>query len=178
MTTLRVRTGGQTGVDRAALDYAIDRGLSYDGWCPHGGWAEDFPEPPGLLPLYPRLLETPSTKPAQRTAWNVRDSHATLILLPAGLEACPGTRFTKQMAEWFRRPCWVADPIAPASIELASDWLNSQRTSGGAPFILNVAGVRESEFPGIYAITLQTLPALLSLWEADELFSRQLESRS
>ena len=59
---MRLISGGQSGVDRAALDVAIARGMPYGGWCPKGGWAEDFPEPPGLLAEYPHLAETPSTE--------------------------------------------------------------------------------------------------------------------
>jgi hypothetical protein len=77
-------SGGQSGVDRAVLDVAIARGIDYDGWCPHGGWAEDFPAPPGLLARYPKLKETPLADPAQRTEWNVRDADACLIMVDAG----------------------------------------------------------------------------------------------
>jgi hypothetical protein len=49
----RIRSGGQTGVDRAALDAAVLLGRPYEGWCPKGGWAEDFLRPPGLLTIYP-----------------------------------------------------------------------------------------------------------------------------
>jgi hypothetical protein len=75
---MKVTSGGQSGVDRAALDAAIACGVDYGGWCPRGGWAEDFPQPPGLLANYPRLIETPSADPAQRTEWNVRDANAIL----------------------------------------------------------------------------------------------------
>ena len=62
---MKIISGGQTGVDRAALDVAIERGMDWGGWCPKGGWAEDFPEPPGLLAKYPHLKETPHlTSPA------------------------------------------------------------------------------------------------------------------
>jgi hypothetical protein len=71
---MKIVSGGQSGVDRAALDVAIARGIPYGGWCPKGGWAEDMPAPPGLLAHYPHLRETPSADPAERTAWNVRDS--------------------------------------------------------------------------------------------------------
>ena len=49
---MKIISGGQTGVDRAALDVAIERGMSWGGWCPKGGWAEDFPDQPGLLNKY------------------------------------------------------------------------------------------------------------------------------
>src|SRR5215510_5032972 len=70
----RIVSGGQSGADRAALDFAIARGLEYGGWCPKGGWAEGFPDPPGLIARYPNLRETPERDPKQRTEWNVRDS--------------------------------------------------------------------------------------------------------
>ena len=56
---LKIVSGGQTGVDRAALDVAIGRGIAYGGWCSKGGLAEDMPNPPGLLSRYPGLRETP-----------------------------------------------------------------------------------------------------------------------
>ena len=72
---MEIVSGGQTGVDRAALDAALALGMRCGGWCPAGRWAEDGP----IDPRYP-LRETPSGDPAQRTEWNVRDSDATLIL--------------------------------------------------------------------------------------------------
>ncbi|HEY8504160.1 MAG TPA: putative molybdenum carrier protein, partial [Gemmataceae bacterium] len=106
---LTLRSGGQTGVDRAALDFALERGIPYGGWCPRGGRAEDIPEPPGLLARYPQLTETPSAQPEQRTAWNVRDSHATLILT-CGNAASPGTEWTRTCAKSiFLKPCCVVD---------------------------------------------------------------------
>ena len=50
---VKIRTGGQSGVDRAAMDFAIEHGIPYCGWCPKGGWAEDYPDSPGLLRDYP-----------------------------------------------------------------------------------------------------------------------------
>ena len=55
MAKLIIISGGQSGVDRAALDVAIARGIAYGGWCPKGGWAEDLAVPPGLLARYPLL---------------------------------------------------------------------------------------------------------------------------
>ena len=75
----RVVSGGQTGVDRAALDVAIALGFAHGGWCPAGRLAEDGP----IDARYP-LRETPSADPSQRTEWNVRDSDATLVLTGAG----------------------------------------------------------------------------------------------
>ena len=74
VSRLVVISGGQSGVDRAALDEAISRGIPFSGWCPLDGWAEDMPNPPGVRSSYPLLRETPLADPAQRTEWNVRDS--------------------------------------------------------------------------------------------------------
>ena len=78
---MKIISGGQTGIDRAALDAAIEMGVDYGGWCPKGGWAEDFRKPPGLLARYPLLRETPSAEPIQRTEWNVRDADRLMILM-------------------------------------------------------------------------------------------------
>ena len=144
-----IRSGGQAGVDRAALDCAIELGLPYEGWCPAGGWAEDRPVYPGLLADYPLLVETPSSDPEQRTEWNVRDGDATLILVCRDAVALsPGTRFTAIVAKRLRKPCLVLrvfDDPDPRAIAAFVDSLGSR------PIVLNVAGPRESGCPGIYA---------------------------
>ena len=152
---LVIRSGGQTGVDRAALDCAVAKSIPYVGWCPRGGWAEDFAAPPGLLERYPRLTETPSPAPAQRTAWNVRDSAATLIIVGSeGLDVSPGTKLAVTCAETFERPCYVADLASPDACRDAAAWLarllESTQRAVGHSLVLNVAGPRESESPGIY----------------------------
>ena len=55
---IRIRSGGQSGVDRAALDFARCQNIEICGWCPKGGWAEDYPEAPGIKEMYPELQET------------------------------------------------------------------------------------------------------------------------
>jgi hypothetical protein len=104
----RIVSGGQSGVDRAALDFAIARGLQYGGWCPKGGWAEDFPDPPGVLSRYPELRETPERDPRQRTEWNVRDADATLILTRS-VSSSPGTALAVRMAERYEKPHLIID---------------------------------------------------------------------
>lgn len=145
----RVVSGGQTGVDRAALDVAEELGLAAGGWCPAGRWAEDGPIPPRYL-----LHETPSRDSAQRTAWNVRDSDATLVL--TGGES-PGTALTVECARRNDRPHVVVplrdDPAAADEVRL---WLESV-----APRTLNVAGPRESESPGAYAVARAFLECVL-----------------
>lgn len=148
-----VVSGGQTGVDRAALDAAIASGVGYGGWCPRGGRAEDHPDPPGLLTSYPGLLETPTADPTTRTRWNVRDSHATLVLNVDGVDS-PGTRLTVDTARHLGRPVLVTTVLAPT---IVLDWLRPM----GDDLILNVAGPRESEAPGLYADALRMLTEVL-----------------
>ncbi|MCS6975634.1 MAG: putative molybdenum carrier protein [Gemmatales bacterium] len=153
-TSWTVRSGGQTGVDRAALYVAVRRGLAYVGWCPRGGKAEDYPDPPGVLAQFPRLVETPSADPRQRTAWNVRDSHATVILADAqGLRRSPGTRFTQTVAELiYPRPLMLANVDDLDAASRVAAWLDEwQRRLGEPCFVVNFAGPRESNAPGITA---------------------------
>ena len=143
---LKIISGGQTGVDRAALDAAIGAGLSYRGWCPRGGWAEDMPEPPGLLAYYPDLRETPATTPEQRTDWNVRDASALLALVGhGGITVSKGTERALAQARALGKPCLVIDVEDPNALGPARDFLNA--ASAGA---VCIAGPRESEAPGIY----------------------------
>lgn len=149
---MKIISGGQTGVDRAALDVAIERGMSWGGWCPKGGWAEDLPDPPGLLNKYPRLRETPCSQPEQRTQWNVRDSDAVLIIADReGLSASKGTRFAQEWANRYDKPLLVIDVSQPDAAAQVAKWLRAQRRRFGAHMALGVGGPRESEAPGIYA---------------------------
>ena len=84
ITITRIRSGGQSGVDRAALDFARKHNMEICGWCPKGGWAEDYPVAPGILAVYPELQETPESEPWQRTLWNMRDAQAILTIMPEG----------------------------------------------------------------------------------------------
>lgn len=163
MSELIIRSGGQSGVDRAAIDVARARGLRTAGWCPHGGWAEDYPEPPGILANYPFFTETPSSDPEQRTAWNVRDSHATLILAPEGLARSPGTHFTFMCAKLvFLRPVLVIDPREQSAVSSAGRWLSRLAQAYDSPtFVINVAGPRESQSPGIGVSAFEFLDATL-----------------
>ena len=147
---VRIISGGQTGADRAALDAAIAHGIPYGGWCPVGGWAEDLPDPPGLLSAYPDLQE--ATTPDDRTVRNVRDSHATLIVCGGGA-VTPGTDLTVRTAEALRRPLMLSD----GDPERLTRWLSTLGDSLG----LNVAGPRESEQPGVYDRTRRLLDEVL-----------------
>lgn len=100
----RIRTGGQSGVDRAAMDFARKQGIPLCGWCPKGGWAEDYPNSPGLLADYPELTETPSGETEQRTKWNMRDCDAILTIIPEGSRDSHGTNVGlnegKKLGKW------------------------------------------------------------------------------
>lgn len=159
---MKIISGGQTGVDRAALDVAIERGMSWGGWCPKGGWAEDFPDEPGLLRKYPELRETPLSRPEQRTEWNVRDSDAVLIIAdPKGLAVSKGTRYAHEWADRYGKPLLVIDVSRPDAAAQAAQWLGIQRRRFGEQMTLGVGGPRESEAPGIYASTRPILAAVL-----------------
>jgi hypothetical protein len=137
----RLVSGGQTGVDRAALDAALEMGMPCGGWCPRGRKAEDG----HIDGRYP-LVETPSDGYSQRTRWNVRDSDATVILSwgrPTG-----GTLLTVGECRKAGKPCLVIDLADEANlaeaIRAARQWVAA--TKG----ILNVAGPRASEHASVY----------------------------
>ena len=149
---MKIISGGQTGVDRAALDVAIERGIPWGGWCPKGGWAEDLPNPPGLLVNYPHLKETPDSHPLQRTEWNVRDSNAALIITDSsGLGVSIGTRRAHEWARQHGKPELVVDASAAHAPERVVAWLHKQKKRFGADLTVSIGGPRESEAPGIYA---------------------------
>ena len=153
----RIVSGGQTGPDRAALDFAIAHAVPYGGWCPRGGWAEDYRNPPGLLIAYPHLQETPSDDVDDRTRWNVRDSDATLILTRCGVDS-KGSDLAKRCASELDRPC-VEIALDSAGAEAAvEEFLMALRE----PVALNIAGPRESESSGIYQQSLRVLNHVLA----------------
>jgi len=137
---IKIISGGQTGVDRAALDAALSLGIPHGGWCPLGRWAEDGPIPSCYL-----LRETDSPDPAVRTERNVLESDGTLILYRERLRG--GTKLTFQLAQRHGRPCLLVDLDAPLEDEQVRRWLVEQGIK-----ILNVAGPRESQCPGISAL--------------------------
>jgi hypothetical protein len=131
----RIVSGGQTGVDRAALDVALELGLPCGSWCPRGRRAED-----GANAERHPLTETPWWGYPQRTEWNVRDSDGTLILTRGRPDR--GTRLTERLG----KPCLVVDLASAADVEDVRQWALSHQIR-----ILNAAGPRESSAPGIHA---------------------------
>jgi hypothetical protein len=156
----KIISGGQTGVDRAALDVGLARGIPSGGWCPRGRLAED-----GRIPdCYP-LSETPHRRYRERTEWNVRDSDATLILATGKLTG--GTKLTEFFAKELGKPCFRVDFADPSG----AHWLKEQFVSRQIQ-VLNIAGPRESTEPGIYQKTVNYLNALL-----DVMLERSRDSR-
>ena len=158
---MKIASGGQTGVDRAALDVAIERGWEWGGWCPKGGWAEDLTEPPGVLTRYPNLKETPLSNPVQRTEWNVRDSDATLVLTDEhGSRVSIGTERALQWARQHGKPTLVVNLSDPSAAARAEAWVLAQRRRFGRDMTLGIGGPRESEAPGIHGRARGFLAAL------------------
>ena len=145
----RIVSGGQTGVDRAALDVALALTIPCGGWCPKDRRAEDGPLPS----RYP-LKETPSAEYEQRTEWNVRDSDGTLILTRG--EPTGGTAMTVGFAKRHGKPCLIVDLDRRPSSPAICRWITAQgiRT-------LNVAGPRDSKSPGIHEAAATFLRRLL-----------------
>ena len=95
----KIISGGQSGVDRAALDFAIEVGIPYGGYVPLGGRAEDFQIPPGLLEFYPELREHESRDWAPRTHLNIQKTDATLVVVDLYRPMGPGTKLTINLAK-------------------------------------------------------------------------------
>ena len=156
---MKIISGGQTGIDRAALDAAIAMGVDYGGWCPKGGWAEDFRKSPGLLARYPFLQETPSAEPIQRTEWNVRDADRLMILMDvSGIGVSKGTVAARDFALALGKPHSMIDLDAGDALAQAFAFVGEDASASS----IGIAGPRESEVPGIYAKARPFLCAVLA----------------
>lgn len=145
---LKVFAGGQTGADRAALDWAIQRRIPHGGWCPKGRLAED-----GVIDRKYHLQETSSAGYAERTAWNIRDSHGTVIF-SVGEALAGGTLLAANLARRLKKP----------SLRLSRNIDTSEAAKRLKAFVarhkitvLNVAGPRATEEPQIARFVEQTL---------------------
>ena len=157
---MKIISGGQTGIDRAALDAAIEMGMEYGGWCPKGGWAEDFRKPPGLLARYPLLRETPSAEPIQRTEWNVRDADRLMVLIDvSGIAVSKGTVAARDFALALGKPHSMIDLDAGDGLAQA---LACAYKDPSDALSIGIAGPRESEVRGIYARARPFLCAVLA----------------
>ena len=145
----KIITGGQTGVDRAAMDTALDLGFEVGGWCPKGRRADD-----GLVPEKYVLQETSSRDYEQRTEWNVRDSDGLLVLATGRMDA--GTQLAIDHANLLNRPFFVVNLLSKPHFDSVHYWLEYEKIG-----ILNVAGPRESRVPGIRSMAMAYLKDLL-----------------
>jgi hypothetical protein len=146
----KIISGGQTGVDRGALEAAIQLGIPHGGWCPHGRLAED-----GVIDPRFQLQETDSPEYHVRTSQNVLDSDGTLILHRGPIAG--GTDLTRRLALEIGRPLLLVDLAEPVDYDSIRTWLQTHSTH-----TLNIAGPRESTCPGI---TEQTRNVLLGLFQ-------------
>ncbi|WP_421918502.1 putative molybdenum carrier protein [Marinifilum sp.] len=157
-TPKQIISGGQTGVDRGALQAARRLGIAIGGWCPPNREAED-----GIIPLEFDLNESPYERSntathvprSLRTEWNVRDSDATLILMPHTHLLDPGTKWTIDCCLAINKAYLICDPYEKESKQTIQKWLDEHK-----PLILNLAGPSESNLPGIQdavKVLLQTV---------------------
>lgn len=143
---IKIVSGGQTGADRAALDFAIAHKIRHGGWCPKGRVAED-----GKLPKRYRLKETGSSYPPVRTRRNVRDSDGTVIFsLRKTLHR--GTKLTVHLARHYRKPLLKIVAPGRSGARSLETFLREYNIA-----VLNVAGPRESGQEGVYDFTQRVL---------------------
>ena len=152
----KIVSGGQTGADRTALDWAIAHDVPHGGWCPAGRLAEDGP-----IDARYSLKETPHPNYLQRTEWNVRDSDATLIV-SCSADLTGGSLATHELAVAHGRPCLHLSgkfETGAAAMKL-KDWLQNEAVT-----ILNVAGPRASGEPALGRFIQSILNELWRHWE-------------
>jgi len=143
---MKIVSGGQTGVDRAALDMAIELNIPHGGWCPNGRLAELDT----TIPERYSLQETLSTDVSVRTKLNIRDSDATLLIVPQyPLTVNDGTVLTLQELHKKNKTYFIIDLSKALNTSTVITWVQKNSIH-----VLNVAGPRESQAPGIYAHSL------------------------
>jgi len=149
---LKIISGGQTGVDRAALDVALSHGINCGGWCP-AGRLDEF----GKIPDHYPVQELQSGGFTERTLQNVKDSDGTVVIYPGELRA--GTEQTVRFSVELKRPHQLIDASklsAEDAAELIVEFVSENKIG-----ILNVAGPRQSEWPQGYDYAFRALSAFL-----------------
>src|SRR6476620_5473066 len=147
---VKIISGGQTGVDRAALDAALELGIECGGFCPKGRKSED-----GIIPAKYPLTETKTDQYPERTELNVKNSDATLVLVDR--EADRGTALTVSLCKHHHKPCIIIDLSNENREQNLLQWIKENRIN-----VLNVAGNRESFSPGIWKKAHEFLASRLS----------------
>lgn len=150
----KIISGGQTGVDRGALDACLEHSFNCGGWCPKGRLAED-----GVIDKKYPLRETEEIEYSARTIKNMEEADGTLIIAPENISG--GTLFTYEMAKKKNKPVLliVPDPVENSlKISTIIKWLISHSVK-----TLNVAGPRESQWPGASSKSRQIVGELLRL---------------
>jgi hypothetical protein len=154
MQISKIISGGQTGADRAALDFAIETNIPHGGWIPKGRRTEEGP----LADKY-QLRERPDRSYAKRTEQNILDSDGTLIISHGMLSRFSGSVLTRRLAKKHHRP-WIHVDMNEISIQEAADkireWLKENDIK-----VLNVAGPRASKNTRIYKTSLKVLKATI-----------------
>lgn len=159
---MRILSGGQTGVDRAALDTALELGIPCGGWCPRGRRAED-----GRIPAHYPLRELDCERYRDRTERNVLDADGTLILIRGVMDG--GTALTARWAARNSKPNIIIDLQHPPGTEFIYGWMAENRIK-----LLNVAGPRESKQRGIYAQAKEFLLVVFCFIKKQTSVSRSL----
>lgn len=138
-TVKLIVSGGQTGADRAALEWAIKHEIPHRGWCPLGRKAED-----GRINDRYNLQETTSDDYAQRTEWNVFDSGGTVVFSLAS-DLTEGSEQTRYFAEEiYHKPYLHLDKARDRPASVLLDFLREHKI-----YVLNIAGPRETTEPGV-----------------------------
>lgn len=144
----KIISGGQTGVDRAALDAAIKFHIAHGGWCPKGRLAED-----GVIPRQYHLRETKTADYNERTKLNIQDSDATLIFVTeVPVTVTDGTALMISEVVKQNKPYLIVNLYDEYDIDSVLLWLKQNNIK-----ILNVGGPRESLRPGVYKLSFEFL---------------------
>jgi hypothetical protein len=149
---VKIISGGQTGVDRAALDVALKHGIECGGWCP-AGRLDEFGRIPDQYPL--QALDAGGF--TERTLQNVKDSDGTIIIYPCTLGG--GTEQTVRFCQELQRPYQLIDAAkisAEDAAKLIADFVRDHEID-----LLNVAGPRQSEWPEGYGCAFRALDEFL-----------------
>jgi hypothetical protein len=150
---LRIISGGQTGVDRAALDAALRYGINCGGWCP-AGRLDEF----GKIPDHYPIQELQGGGFAERTLQNVKDSDGTVVIYPQQLRG--GTEQTVRFCVELKQPYQLIDASTVSTedaAKLIADFVRKNKID-----ILNVAGPRQSEWPKGYDHAFRVVEAFLT----------------